>query len=71
MIKTVVLLSRNLILIIAIFSFWLFIYLSNIKEEEKKKDFKENFKDNIADDDVIRTGYHIVNPVESYTEIMV
>lgn len=37
--------SKNLILIITIFAFWLFIYLSDVKKEQKAEDFKNNLAD--------------------------
>ena len=40
---------NNLILIITIFGFWLYTYLTNIAQEQKEQEQKDNF--NIADDD--------------------
>lgn len=51
--------SSNLILIITIFVFWLFTYLTNVKEEQKKQAEQSG---KIADDDVQRTST-ITNPV--------
>lgn len=52
--------NKRLILLIAIFSFWLFIYLANIKEEQKKEDEKPTVED-FADDGVKRTGNNTGN----------
>lgn len=42
--------SKNLILIITIFSFWLFIYLTDVKKEKSEE------KNNFADDGVMYTN---------------